>query len=106
MSTFEYTPIFQHQGIETPWRHITSEGVHTETFKGKEILILEPEILEQLAYEAFCDVSFYLRPEHLKQVAAILDDRDASENDHFVARAFIENSIISAVGELPTCQDT
>ena len=106
MSTFEYTPMFQHQGIETPWRHITSEGVHTETFKGKEILILEPEILEQLAYEAFCDVSFYLRPGHLKQVADILDDPEASENDHFVARAFIENSIISAVGELPTFQDT
>ena len=106
MSTFEYTPVYQHHGIETPWRHITSEGVHTETFNGKEMLILKPEILEQLAYEAFCDVSFYLRPGHLKQVAAILDDPEASENDHFVARAFIENSIISAVGELPTCQDT
>lgn len=106
MSTFEYSPTYQHNGIETPWRQITSEGVRTETFNGKEMLILEPELLEQLAYEAFCDVSFYLRPGHLKQVAAILDDPDASENDHFVARAFIENSIISAVGELPTCQDT
>ncbi|HEY5621699.1 MAG TPA: FumA C-terminus/TtdB family hydratase beta subunit, partial [Pontiella sp.] len=38
--------------------------------------------------------------------AAILDDPEASENDRFVARAFLENSIISAYGELPTCQDT
>ena len=77
----------------------------TETFNGKDA---HPQTrnLEQLAYEAFCDVSFYLRPGHLKQVAAILDDPEASENDHFVARAFIENSIVSAVGELPTCQDT
>ena len=62
MSTFEYTPVYQHHGIETPWRHITSEGVH-RNLQRKEMLILKPEILEQLAYEAFCDVSFYLRPD-------------------------------------------
>ncbi len=106
MSEYTYTPTFQHSGDNTPYRLITKDGVRTETFNGKEVLIVEPEALEQLAYEAFCDVSFYLRPGHMKQVASILDDPEASENDIFVARSFLENSIIAAHGELPTCQDT
>ncbi|MDZ8119228.1 fumarate hydratase [Pontiella agarivorans] len=106
MSNYTYTPTFQHSGDNTPYRLITKDGVRTETFNGKEVLIVEPEALEQLSYEAFCDVSFYLRPGHMKQVAAILDDPEASENDIFVARSFLENSIIAAHGELPTCQDT
>ncbi|MEI6892058.1 MAG: FumA C-terminus/TtdB family hydratase beta subunit [Pontiella sp.] len=106
MPNYTYTPTFQHSGDTTSYRLITHQGVRTEQFNGKDVLIVEPEALEQLAYEAFCDVSFYLRPAHMKQVAAILDDPEASENDHFVARAFLENSIIAAHGELPTCQDT
>ena len=106
MSEYTYTPTFQHSGDNTPYRLITAEGVRTETFNGKDVLVVEPQALEQLAYEAFCDVSFYLRPGHMKQVASILDDPEASENDIFVARSFLENSIIAAHGELPTCQDT
>ena len=106
MSDYTYTPTFQHSGMDTPYRLITKDGVRMETFNGKEVLVVEPEALEQLAYEAFCDVSFYLRPGHMKQVASILDDPEASENDIFVARSFLENSIIAAHGELPTCQDT
>ncbi|WP_372793972.1 FumA C-terminus/TtdB family hydratase beta subunit [Pontiella sp.] len=106
MSDYTYTPTFQHSGDETPYRLITKDGVRTESFNGQEVLVVEPEALEQLAYEAFCDVSFYLRPGHMKQVASILDDPEASENDIFVARSFLENSIIAAHGELPTCQDT
>ncbi len=106
MSTYQYSPLFQHEGIQTPWRKISDHSISTQTLNGKEVLLIEPEALEQLAYEAFCDVSFYLRPGHLQQVASILDDPDASENDRFVANAFLENSIISAIGELPTCQDT
>jgi len=106
MSEYTYTPTIQHQGDNTPYRLITTEGIHTENFNGKEVLVVEKEVLEHLTYEAFRDVSFFLRPAHMKQVAAILDDPEASENDRFVARAFLENSIISAYGELPTCQDT
>lgn len=106
MSDYTYTPTIQHSGDNTPYRLITTDGVRTEQFNGKEVLVVEPEALERLAYEAFHDVSFFLRPGHMEQVAKILDDPDASENDLFVARCFLENSIIAAYGELPTCQDT
>lgn len=106
MSEYTYTPTIQHGGDNTPYRLVTIDGVRVEQFNGKDVLVVEPEALERLAYEAFYDVSFYLRPGHMRQVAKILDDPEASENDLFVARCFLENSVIAAVGELPTCQDT
>lgn len=106
MSEYVYTPLIQHEGDLSPYRLLTKEGVRTETFQGKELLVVEAVALERLAFEAFSDVSFYLRPNHLKQVASILDDPDASENDRFVAQSFLENAVIAAVGELPSCQDT
>ena len=106
MSDYTYTPTIQHSGDKTPYRLVTKDGIRVERFNGKDVLVVEPEVLERLAYEAFYDVSFYLRPGHMKQVAKILDDPEASENDRFVARCFLENSVIAAVGELPTCQDT
>lgn len=106
MSEYTYTPTLQHSGDDTPYRLVSTDGVRVETFNGKDVLIVEPEALERLAYEAFYEVSFFLRPGHMKQVARILDDPDASENDIFVARCFLENSVIAAYGELPTCQDT
>ncbi len=106
MSDYTYTPMIQLNGDATTYRLLTTEGVRVERFNGKEVLVVEKEVLERLAYEAFHDVSFFLRPAHMRQVAKILDDPDASENDLFVARAFLENSIIAAYGELPTCQDT
>lgn len=106
MADYTYTPTIQHAGDPTEYRLLTTEGIRVEQFNGKEVLVVEKEVLERLAYEALADVSFFLRPAHMKQVAAILDDPEASENDIFVARCFLENSIIAAIGELPTCQDT
>ncbi len=106
MSDYTYTPILQHGNDNTPYRLVTTDGIRVETFNGKDVLVVEPEVLERLAYEAFADVAFHLRPTHLRQVAQILDDPEASENDRFVAKAFLENAIIAAYGELPTCQDT
>ena len=106
MTDYTYTPTVQHSGDQTTYRLLTTGGVRVEQFNGKDVLVVQPEALEQLAYEAFHDVSFFLRPAHMKQVAAILDDPEASENDLFVARAFLENAVIAAYGELPTCQDT
>lgn len=106
MSEYTYTPTIQHSGDDTPYRLLTTDGVRVEQFNGKEVLVVEPEALERLAYEAFHDVSFFLRPGHMRQVAQILDDPGASENDLFVARCFLENAVIAAYGELPTCQDT
>jgi len=106
MSDYTYTPTLQHGNDQTPYRLLSTDGVRVEQFNGKDVLVVEPEALERLAYEAFSDVAFHLRPGHMRQVAKILDDPEASENDKFVAKAFLENSIIAAYGELPTCQDT
>jgi fumarate hydratase class I len=73
---------------------------------GRKILKVAPEALTLLAKQAFFDVSFYLRPGHLKKVAAILEDPEASENDRFVALTLLKNAAIAAQGQLPSCQDT
>jgi fumarate hydratase class I len=106
MSDYTYTPTIQHTGDKTEYRLLTKDGIRVENFNGKDVLIIDKEVLEQLTYEAIADVSFHLRPGHMQQVAKILDDPEASENDLFVAKAFLENAIIASYGELPTCQDT
>ena len=39
-------------------------------------------------------------------IRAILDDKSASKNDHFVAMELLKNANIAAAGVLPMCQDT
>ncbi len=80
--------------------------VNTVNFDGQEVLKVAPEALEVLSNTAMRDVSFLLRPSHNQQVAKILTDPEASENDRGVAMAFLRNAEISAQFELPLCQDT
>ncbi len=75
-------------------------------FAGQEVLKVDPQALTLLAQHAFHDASFMLRPAHQQQVADILNDPEASENDKYVALQFLRNSDIAAKGILPTCQDT
>ena len=75
-------------------------------FDGKDILKVDPDALTVLTNTAMRDVAFLLRHEHNEQVAAILSDPDASNNDRGVAMAFLRNAEISANFELPLCQDT
>ena len=75
-------------------------------FEGQEVLKVAPEALTLVAREAFRDVSFLYRPGHLAQVAAILDDPEASDNDRGVALALLRNAEIASDGVLPMCQDT
>ena len=91
---------------ETEYRLLSTEGVSTSTFEGRDILKVTPGALSYLAREAFHDTSFYLRPKHLEQVAAILHDPEASANDRYVALTLLKNAEISARGILPMCQDT
>jgi len=90
----------------TEFRLLSKEGVSTGTFEGNEILKVSPEALAFLAQHAFRDCSFLLRTKHLQQVAAILDDPEASTNDRYVALTMLKNAEISAEGILPFCQDT
>ena len=70
------------------------------------MLVVEPEGLRLLAEEAFSDINHFLRPGHLQQLANILDDPEASDNDRYVALSYLKNASISAGGVLPMCQDT
>ncbi len=91
---------------ETGYRLLSKEGIATATFEGREILKIAPEAIAFLAQHAFHDTSFMLRTSHLEQVAAILQDPEASENDRYVALTLLKNAEIAAGGILPMCQDT
>jgi fumarate hydratase, class I len=103
---FHYQDPFPLAKDDTKYRLLTRDGVSVATFDGKEVLKVEPSTLEQLAREAIREVSFFLRPSHNEQVAKILADPEASQNDKGVALAFLRNAEIAARGELPICQDT
>src|SRR5690554_5209241 len=108
MSTkpFIYQEPFPMSKDETSYYLLTKEHVSVSSFEGKEILKVSKEGLTLLAQTAFRDVQFLLRPEHQEQVASILTDPEASDNDKFVALTFLRNAEISAKGVLPFCQDT
>ncbi|HON02364.1 MAG TPA: fumarate hydratase [Paludibacteraceae bacterium] len=103
---FKYQELFQLGKDKTEYYLLSKDFVSTAEFEGKEILKVQPEGLTFLARTAFRDCSFLLRPEHQKQVAAILSDPEASENDKYVALTMLRNAEISAKGILPFCQDT
>ena len=103
---FKYAPMFQLGKDNTEYRLLTKEGVSTAQFEGREILKVSKEALTLLAQQAFHDCEFMLRREHNKQVAAILSDPEASENDKYVALQFLRNAEVSVKGVLPFCQDT
>jgi fumarate hydratase, class I len=84
----------------------SEQYVSSVDFDGQQVLKVAPEALTVLANQAMKDVSFLLRPEHNEQVAKILSDPEASQNDRGVAMAFLRNAEIAANFELPLCQDT
>ena len=90
----------------TPYRKLTAEGVRVEGFGGREMVVVDREAVRQLAEQAFMDINHLLRPGHLKQLASILDDPEATSNDKFVAYDLLKNANIAAGGILPMCQDT
>lgn len=106
------TPPFHYQELlelgtdDTEYRLLTKEHVSVQKFGEKEVLVVDPEALTLLANQAFHDINFFLRPKHLKQVAAILDDPEASENDRMVALTMLKNADVASAGLLPFCQDT
>ena len=103
---FKYAPMFQLGEDKTEYRLLTKEGVTTATFEGKDIIKVSPAALTLLAQQAFHDVEFMLRREHNLQVAQILTDPEASENDKYVALQFLRNAEVACKGILPFCQDT
>jgi fumarate hydratase class I len=105
-SGFAYAPMFPLGPDQTPWRKLAVSGVRAASCDGESVLRIAPEALTELALQAFRDVSHLLRPSHLRQLRAILDDPEASANDRFVALELLKNANIAAGGVLPMCQDT
>src|SRR5882757_2085468 len=91
---------------DTSYRKLTGDHVATASFEGERIVKVAPEALTLLARQAFIDCQHLLRPGHLAQLAAILDDPEASSNDKFVAFDLLKNANIAAGKVLPMCQDT
>jgi fumarate hydratase, class I len=105
-SGFRYSPMFPLMPAAPPWKALPLDGVRTVTCDGQTVLRIAPEALSELAFQAFHEVSHLLRPGHLAQLRAILDDPEASANDRFVALDLLKNANIAAGGVLPMCQDT
>ena len=103
---FYYQNPFPLAKDDTEYYLLSREHVSVASFEGEEVLKVAPEALTLLAQQAFHDASFMLRASHQQQVAAILADDEASQNDKYVALQFLRNSEIAAKGVLPTCQDT
>jgi len=107
---FQFQPMFEKEGADenTPWRKLTSDFVSEIEVPGtnRTILKIDPEALTLISKEAMRDVAHLLRPGHLQQLAKILKDPEASDNDIFVARELLKNANIASGMILPGCQDT
>lgn len=103
---FKYQPMFEKGKDTTEYYLLTKDHVSVSEFEGKPILKIAKEGLTEMANAAFRDVSFLLRRAHNEQVAKILSDPEASENDKYVALTFLRNAEVSSKGVLPFCQDT
>lgn len=106
MPTFTYETTFQTGEDHTPYRLLSADHVSTIEVAGRTLLKVEPEGLKLLAKQAFNDISFFLRPAHLRQLREELNDPEASDNDRFVIYTHLQNAVVAAAGQLPTCQDT
>ena len=103
---FKYQPMFEKGKDTTEYYLLTKDYVSVSEFEGNPILKIEKEGLTAMANAAFRDVSFMLRRSHNEQVAKILSDPEASENDKYVALTFLRNAEVASKGVLPFCQDT
>jgi fumarate hydratase class I len=104
--TFSYSQLLPLGKDETKYRLVSKEGVKVVQLGDRQFLEVSPEALTKLTAEAIHDISHYLRPDHLAQLANIIKDPEASPNDRFVATDLLKNANISAGGILPMCQDT
>ncbi|MEL6935008.1 MAG: fumarate hydratase, partial [Pseudomonadota bacterium] len=105
-STSRHVDLFPLGEDTTPYRKLTGDYVRTVDLGGHSFLEVDEEGIRLLAEQAFMDINHLLRPGHLKQLAAILEDDEATQNDRFVAYDLLKNANIAAGGVLPMCQDT
>ena len=107
MAEFAYSELLpKGPDTTTKYRLLTTDYVSTVTLGDRQFLQVDPEALRLLTSEAMRDIAHLLRSGHLSQLAAILEDPEASDNDRFVATELLRNANIAAGGVLPGCQDT
>jgi len=106
MPEFSYTDLLPLGADTTQYRQLTGDGVSVREAFGRKFLEVDPGVLTLVAREGMRDIAHLLRPGHLRQLRAILDDPEASPNDRYVARDLLQNACIAAGGILPMCQDT
>jgi fumarate hydratase, class I len=106
MPEFSYTDLLPLGADTTEYRQLTGDGVSVREAFGRKFLEVYPGVLTLVAREGMRDIAHLLRPGHLRQLRAILDDPEASPNDRYVARDLLQNASIAAGGILPMCQDT
>jgi fumarate hydratase class I len=106
MTEFIYDTLFPLSEDTTEYRLLTKEFVRTKEFEGSEVLLVEPRALTLLAETAFKDVAHLYRADHLRQLQAVMEDPDSSDNDRYVALELLKNAVIAAEKVYPMCQDT
>ena len=103
---FNYSTMFPLEEDNTEYKKISDSFVSEKMFNDQKFLVIQPEALKLISERAFTDVSHLYRSSHLQQLKNILDDPEASNNDHFVALSMLKNANVSSSGILPMCQDT
>jgi fumarate hydratase class I len=103
---FNYSDLLPIGPDQSEYRFLGNEGVEVVEAAGRTFITVSAEAITKLTEEAIHDINHYLRPAHLQQLRNIIDDKDASANDRFVALDLLKNANISAGGILPMCQDT
>ncbi|WP_312415522.1 class I fumarate hydratase [Pseudescherichia sp.] len=97
---------FPHDKDPTEYYLVSDHYISVNEADNKILISVDPQGLTLLAKQAFYEASFFLRTAHIKQVASILHDPEASDNDRYVALQLLRNAEVSARGILPNCQDT
>lgn len=105
-TNYNFHKMFNHTKDTTPYTFLSKEGIKESEWSGHKILTVTPEAITNLCQNAFHDIMHFLRPTHLKQLSNIIADKEASDNDRYVATSLLENAIIAAEGIYPGCQDT
>ena len=106
MVDFQFQEMFPQQKGDIPFTKLTDDFVSVGEFRGSKVLEVDRAALTLLVAEGVRAISHLFRPGHLAQLRKILDDPEATENDHFVARTMLANACVSAGMVLPSCQDT
>ncbi|HEU5075036.1 MAG TPA: fumarate hydratase [Polyangiaceae bacterium] len=106
MTDFAYQPLLPLGPDPTPYRQLTQDYVTTASFEGNTLLKVDSGALTLLSRTAMAEIAHFLRTSHLEQLAKILEDPEATDNDRFVALELLKNANIAAAEVLPSCQDT